>query len=624
MAAHDWALAFDLFRAVGMEQLDARHLTMLGEAAWWLGRLDEAIDARQLAYRRLLESGEGEEAALVSLGLAEDHFHKLEPSLGRGWLRTAARLLDDGRRTRAQAQLRRFQTMFALEAEKDLDRALLLADETLELADSLLDKDLRSIALQDKGRILIALGQTEAGLALMEEAMVPAVSGELGPVVTGRMLCNMVETCERLGEYRRAYEWDHAARRWCDHLGDITGFPGICRVKRAEIYRFRGELELAAAEAAHATEELRDYRDLVAKAHGELGEIQRRRGDWEAAEASFAKAVDLGHDPQPGMALLRLDQGQAASAQSMLTDALRVAVLPLDRAPLLSALVGSALQVGQVDSAEAASRELGAIAESFRTSAWIAAAKTAEGMVALARGESQTAVDLLRSAFKGWSEADCPFEAAIARLALGQAYEQEGQSDRARVERTAAETALARVGAAGELAKIRPALSSRVAAMMLTDIVGSTSLLEAMGDKTWAKVLAWHDAVVTNTILLHGGRAQEHTGDGFFVEFDDSGQAVAAAVEIQRLLERQRQDHGFAPEVRIGIHAAEVLKEGAMLRGVGVHTAARIGAVAGPSEILVSRRVADGLADQSMLGEGREVVLKGLADPVEVIPVRWA
>ncbi|MGQ0849999.1 MAG: adenylate/guanylate cyclase domain-containing protein [Actinomycetota bacterium] len=622
ISAHDWARAFDLLEQVGRSNLDPQHLVMLGETAWWLGRIDDAIDARQRAYRMLIERAEAEEAALVAIGLAEDHFHKLEPSLGRGWLQTALRLMADRPPTRAQARVRRFQAMFALEAEQDLERALQLTEQAMELADAFGDKDVHYIALQDKGRILVAQGETSAGLALMEEAILPAVSGELGPAVTGRIYCNMVETCERLGEYRRAIEWDDAARRWCEHLGNITGFPGICRVKRAEIRRYRGDLEAAAAEAEHAAGELLGYRDFVAKAYAELGEIRRRRGEWEAAEESFARAVGLGLEPLPGLALLYLDRGDPAGARDLLDEALGAATLPLDRARLLPALVESRLRLGDGDGAAEAAGELAVIAKSYPSPAFIAAAQHAGGAVALQRGETEAATEALRAAHKGWTEAEVPFEAALARLALAEAYLQAGKADRAAMERRAAEESLERLGAMGELARLRRAPTAQLAAMMFTDIVGSTALLEAIGDKAWTRILASHDTLIRAALAEHGGKELDHTGDGFFAAFLDAREAVAAAIDIQRRLESRREE-GFAPEVRIGIHSAPVLMEGGSLRGKGVHTAARIGAAAGPGEILVSRDVADALGDRLRRGEARVIELKGLTEPVQVVAVAW-
>ncbi|HJU81126.1 MAG TPA: adenylate/guanylate cyclase domain-containing protein [Acidimicrobiia bacterium] len=618
---HDWQRAFDLLRQVGLRDLDARRLTMVAEAAWWLGRIDDAIDAGQRAYRLLINAGAVEEAALVAIRLAEDHIHKLEPSLGRGWLQTAVRLLGDQAPSLAQAQVRRFQAMFALESENDLDRALALAEESLQLAETFNDKDLRYLAIQDKGRILIAKGDTAAGLALMEEAMLPAISGELSASVTGRIYCNMVDTCERLGEYRRAFEWDDAARRWCEQFGNITGFPGICRVKRAEIRRYRGELEVAAAEAEHAADELAEYRYFVAQAYAELGEIRRRRGEWEAAEEAFARAMGLGALPLPGLALLRLDQGDTAAAGDMLEEALTGATLILDRARLLPAVVESRLRLGHVNGAREAAEELAEVSSRFSSPVWSAAANTAAGKVALAAGETEKAVDALRAALKAWSEAEMPVEAGLTRLALAESYQQAGKEDRARLERRAGEAVLERLGADGGLGRRRRS-ASKVAAMMFTDIVGSTQLLEAMGDQAWTRVLAWHDAMVRNCLLEHGGSELNHTGDGFFASFGDVDSAVTAAIEIQRRLEERRLE-SFAPEVRIGIHAAEVLEEAGSLRGKGVHIAARIGALAGPGEILVSGSMARLLGGSRRVGPARTVELKGLIEPVEVLSIPW-
>jgi class 3 adenylate cyclase len=156
---------------------------------------------------------------------------------------------------------------------------------------------------------------------------------------------------------------------------------------------------------------------------------------------------------------------------------------------------------------------------------------------------------------------------------------------------------------------------------MFTDIVGSTVLVEALGDEAWSTLLRWHDETLRGLFTGHGGEEVTATGDGFFVGFDSPEAALACAVAIQRRLAEHRQTAGFAPQVRIGVHASQATQVAQNFQGKGVHEAARISALAEGGEVLASRDTAVGSRYQ--LSEPRTVTLKGIAEPVEIVSVGW-
>lgn len=158
---------------------------------------------------------------------------------------------------------------------------------------------------------------------------------------------------------------------------------------------------------------------------------------------------------------------------------------------------------------------------------------------------------------------------------------------------------------------------------MFTDIVNSTNLVEAMGDESWRHLLRWHNQKLAALVTDHEGEVVQTTGDGFFVTFDTSRDAIECAVAIQRALDEHRRTHGFSPRVRIGLHSAEATRENTDWSGVGVHAAARIGALADGDEILISRGTADAAEDDFPVSEPRSVSLKGISEPVEVVAVEW-
>ena len=156
---------------------------------------------------------------------------------------------------------------------------------------------------------------------------------------------------------------------------------------------------------------------------------------------------------------------------------------------------------------------------------------------------------------------------------------------------------------------------------MFTDIVGSTNLVEVLGDEAWETLLRWHDNTLREVFSAHHGDEISSTGDGFFVSFDSPEEAVTAAVAVQRRLAEHRAKNGFAPQIRIGLHASDATQVGAQFTGKGVHEAARIAQLANGGEILAS--VATVTDTPASTSGARSVMLKGLSEPMEVVAVDW-
>ena len=159
---------------------------------------------------------------------------------------------------------------------------------------------------------------------------------------------------------------------------------------------------------------------------------------------------------------------------------------------------------------------------------------------------------------------------------------------------------------------------------MFTDIVDSTRLVETLGDEQWESLLAWHDRTLRGCFEAHAGEEVKHEGDGFFVAFAEPDNALECACSIQRSLRDHRRDHGFAPRVRIGIHATEATDRGGDYGGRGVHTTARIAAAAGAGEIIASRAALKAASDAFRAHDERPLELNGLAQPVTVATVDWS
>jgi class 3 adenylate cyclase len=628
----DWVGAYAAFSssdaAGGLQPED---LELLAKSAWWTGSPAESIDARERAYAIYIERGDVERAAFTALTLRRELVAKGEGSLATGWLKRAEQLLDGEPESATQGYLAIAHGQLAWR-RGELDHALEHMDRAVDVSLRVGDPDLKAFAAMYRGMILIDRGQVEDGWAPLEDVSAAAVGSELGAYTTGVVFCNVINVCRDLADYRRATEWAEAATRWCERQA-IRGFPGICRVHRAEIMRLVGSWAEAETELERACDELYVFSPLhAAAAFHELGEVRLRMGDLAGAEEAFRQADEMGEDPQPGRAMLLLRRGKLDAAASSIRRSLDDTELKLGRARLLPAQAEIAFEGDDPTTALAAAEELEAIADAFETEAIRAAAGWARGFAALGAGEPAAAVRSLRRARQRWREVDAPYEAARTSALLAEALMAEGDADGAVVELESARSAFARLGASPDEARAadrlqalrrspaEPTVARRT--FMFTDIVGSTPLLEAIGDEAWGDLRRWHDETLRACVAANGGEEVDHTGDGFFVTFDDVASAVSCAQEIQRRLAEHRRDHGFAPQVRIGLHAAEATRVGRNYSGMGVHAAARIGALAGAGEIVASATSVEEL-DGPELVDRRSVTLKGIAEPVQIVSVAW-
>jgi class 3 adenylate cyclase len=491
--------------------------------------------------------------------------------------------------------------------------------------------DLEGLGLLEQGHGLIIDGRAAEGLALIDEANALAATGALELMNAGTIYCSTINACRNIGDWRRAGEWTDAATRWCERQA-VTGFPGLCRFHRAEVRRLRGALDEAETDALEACEELMASAPIYAAwAFHELGEIRRRRGDRTGAIDAFRRASELGFDPQPGLALLRLDEGQADVALQAVSNALadQSGLIQEQRGLLLPAQVTIALAAGAPDVAVAATSALTALEEAAGTPALAASGAGARGQVALAEGRLDEATSELRRCVTRWAELGAPYEAARAKVDLARAYEAAGRQDDATMELESARAAFERTGATRAAADVSHRLAAGAPAarpvrtFMFTDIVGSTKLVEALGDEAWDALLTWHDRTLRSVFEQFAGVEIKHEGDGFFVAFDDSAGAVEAACSIQRRLADHRREHGFAVNVRIGLHTTEATERHGDYGGKGVHETARIAASAGPGEIVASQAALAVTRGRFSVEDERSLNLRGLSVPLTVATVRW-
>ena len=256
------------------------------------------------------------------------------------------------------------------------------------------DADLVTLAWVGQGRSLIYLGEAGQGVALLDEAMVAVAAGEVSPVIVGDTYCSVIEACTELFDLRRVQAWTSGLSAWCDAQPELVAFRGQCMVHRAEALQLRGDWPAALAEARRACAQLSTplARPAAGAAHYQEGELHRLRGEFAAAEAAYRRASAAGRDPQPGLALLRLAEGDIGAAATSIRRAVSETAGAVPRARLLPAYAEISLAVGDVDSARAAAAELADTAAVLRAPLLRALAATADGRVLLACGEAQSAL----------------------------------------------------------------------------------------------------------------------------------------------------------------------------------------------------------------------------------------
>jgi len=626
---HAWREAYDLYSSADRQQLTPQDLELFADSAWLTGRLEEAIDLRERSYAGYAASAETTGAARVALTLSWDHSGRNEFAVSSGWLASAERLLEGQPESAEHGYLMLTRAVEALLGGGKLDDAVAYFSAAHELGRRFGDRDTETLALAGKGRSLAKMGRIEEGLALIDEASAAAACGGLQPFSTGLVYCITISSCQELGDYRRAAEWTEAANRWCDRL-DVTGFPGACRLHRAEIMRLRGDWPEAEEQALRACEELYEFdRSITAGGYYEIGEIRRRRGDFAGAEEAYRTADELGRSPQPGLSLVRLAEGKIDAAVAGITRNLAEMRDPLARVRRLPAQVEIMVAAGDLGAARAAAGELEQTVDAYkisgrRTPAFDASVHFASGQIKSAEDDWDGAVRCFALALEAWRAVGAPYETAKTRMLLGLAFRRQGDEHAATGELEAALATFERLGARLDEERVKELLGRLQTrrTFLFTDIVDSTKLLGTLGDAKWRKLLARHNELVSAKIGESGGEVIKHTGDGFFASFDNPKAAIDAAVAIQRALDEEI----VAPDVRIGAHAGSALQTGAGrsdYTGHGVHTAARIGAAAGSGEILVSVETLDGVGPAFRLSEPRPQELKGFDRPVDVVSVAW-
>jgi tetratricopeptide (TPR) repeat protein len=456
-SAGDWQESYDLLTgADAAGPLDGTDLALLADVAYATGHLDVTIEVWERAHAQSLRVGDRAAAAGAATRVAMHLlFDTALMAPVRGWVKRAERLLEDRDETPVHAWLAVVHSYERL-LSGDILGARQWARRAIEIG-ATCEPSAAALGRIAEARSLILDGDVRQGLELLNEAAVATVSGELDPLTTGIVYCELVCTLQALAQYDLAEEWTQAMEQW-RHGQPVGSLHGRCRVHRAEILRLRGSNSEAEQEALLACEELRPYlRREFGWPLTELGRIRLRMGDLEGAEQAFVAAHRAGWDSQPGLAMTYLARGDVALAAASIRDALEhPSMVPskeqppnneLQRAPLLEAQVEIAVAADDVDRARSAVDELEKIATLFGSKALAAGAIAAHGRVRLAEGDAAGARRDFEAAVHLWSEIGAPYETALARMGIADAHREEGNEECALLEYQAARFTFEQIGA---------------------------------------------------------------------------------------------------------------------------------------------------------------------------------
>lgn len=448
VAAGDWPAAAAHFHRLGSEQLTADDLAAHADAMWYLGRIDDVLRLGAAAYDAFIADSRPAEAAKSAMYLGIFHLGRGDEQQSTGWFGRAQRLADETPECELHGYLAFIEVDFNL-MRGETAAALDAARRVQDVGDRLGASDLVAAGLHGEARALVKSGRVVDGLALLDEAMVTVLQGRVAPFLAFTLYCHAIAACHEVADVGRMSRWTELTEHWLASLPSVTAVGNaMCRVHRAQLQLLRGEWDQAEVGALQVVGHLDANRvDYAAEAWYVIAEVRRMRGDPSSAGA-YDEAHARGRDPQPGRALLRLQQGDVTGAATSVRSALAaVGPDPLRRAPICAAAVEIALAAGRLDDATAAESELAATAAKYATSGLQAAAADARGAVLLAKGLVTEALPVLHDACRRWHELGAVCDAAGTRLRLAEAYRAFGDEVSAAAEDAQAQATFERLGA---------------------------------------------------------------------------------------------------------------------------------------------------------------------------------
>ncbi len=459
-----WGEAYaQLAAADRASPLDPEDLERLAITCFLLGRDTESTDCLARAQQGFLGREAPERAARAAFWLGFYLQERGEPARASGWISRARRLLGTvGHECAEQGFVLLLDAIQALGQGRH-EAALALLDQVAAIAERFGDPDLLALTRHAQGRTLIRSGKAAEGVALLDEAMVAVTTDEVTPLVVGGVYCSVVSGCQEIFDWRRAQEWTAAMSAWAAPQDDLVLFRGQCLLRRSEVLQLRGDWAGAREEARRALARFLDPpgQPRIGDAYVQMAELHRLHGELAEAEENYRLASQHGKRIQPGLALIRMAQGDPAAALASLRHALDESPERRFRPMLLAAAAEAAIAAGDVPAARNAAEELATIAGEIIAPYLRALSGRAGGAVRLAEGDARGALRVLRESETIWQELEAPYEAARTRVLIGRACLELGDGSEAELNLDAAASVFQRLGAAMDLLEVERARAAR-------------------------------------------------------------------------------------------------------------------------------------------------------------------
>jgi DNA-binding CsgD family transcriptional regulator len=455
-AQRSWGDAYAQFAtADAATPLGLDDLEKLALAAYLTGHDEESTLVWTRAHREAMRRDDPQRAARNAFLIGSGLMFRGETAPGQGWFARGERVLEGCGECPEQAWPRTWNAFVQMWGG-DAEGAQPIFAESAMVGQRFNDADLLTMSRLGRGMCLVMQGQGPAGVAMLDEVMVGVTSGEVSPMYAGIAYCTVIAGCSDLFDLRRAREWTAAPTRWCDSQPDLVPYRGNCLVHRCELMQLEGAWTDAMEAARQACDQLSApvKWDTLGSAYYQLGELHRLRGEFAEAEESYRKASESGHQPEPGMPLLRLTQGRTDVAAAVLRRALDETQEPPTRARLLPAYVEIMITSGDVVSARAAADELGQIAEFLDAAYLRAVAASAVGAVLFAEGDARSALPRLRAAGSAWRRLDAPYEVARVQVLIGLACSALGDPETCAMELDGARKVFEQLGARPDIERL--------------------------------------------------------------------------------------------------------------------------------------------------------------------------
>jgi DNA-binding NarL/FixJ family response regulator len=525
-----WSAAFSRLSAADREApLEPEDLEGLAGAAHLLGMDAENADLMSRAHRGFLDRGDTRAAARCALRLGFNLMINGDNAQAGGWISRAGRLLEvetdcvEKGYMLLPAGYRAFHT-------GDGETAYRAFVQAGAIGERYHDRDLITVALQGQGRALIRQGDISRGVALLDEAMVAVMAGEVTSLMAGGVYCSVIEACSEICDMNRAHEWTSALEQWCKSQPDIVPYRGHCQVRRAEILQMHGAWTDAMVQAQQARDVLSQPppRPAVGAALYRLAELQRLRGDFPAAEESYRQAGEWSPAPQPGFALLRLAQGHPEPAKAAIRRMAEEVKELSGRARILDAFVQIALAAKDLPASRAAADELEDVAARHGAAFLRALSQRATGAVLLSEANANAAATALRKACSIWRELNAPYETAQTRVLLARAYRKLGDDDAATIELSAARDTFQKLGAVTDLAQVGGLLRNKTPMLPGPLTARETEVIQLVAEGKTNKGIANALGVSEKTVARHVSN--------IFTKLDLTSRAAATAYAYRNKL----------------------------------------------------------------------------------------